>query len=65
MPSARELLPLRKGYRIDRQTGSHTILEHPSRRTLAIPAHRGDLPKGLFLRILKDSEFSLEEFRRD
>jgi len=26
--------------------------------------HRGELPKGLFLRILKDAGFTLEEFRR-
>jgi len=31
---------------------------------IALPVHRGkDLPKGLFLRILKDAGFTLEEFR--
>jgi len=55
---------LRQGYRIDRQTGSYLILEHPARKLLVIPVHRGDLPKGLFLRILKDAGFTLEEFRR-
>jgi len=55
---------LRQGYRIDRQTVSHLILEHRERKPLVIPRHRGELPKGLFLRILKDAGFTLEEFRR-
>lgn len=29
-----------------------------------IPVHRGDLPKGLFLRILKNAGFTLEDFRK-
>ncbi len=67
MVSVRELIRflLRQGYRRVRQTGSHLILEHPSRKTLVIPVHAGDLPKGLFLKILKDAGFTLEDFRRD
>ncbi len=64
MVPARELIRflLRHGYRKVRQAGSHLILEHPTRKPLVIP---GDLPKGLFLKILKDAEFTLEDFRRD
>ena len=64
MPSAQEFLRfLRKqGYREKRQSGSHLILVHPNRRMLVIPIHRGDLPHGLFLRILKDAGFSEREF---
>ena len=47
-----------------RQTGSHLILEHPERALLVVPVHAGDIPKGLFLRILKDAGFTLEDFRR-
>ncbi len=67
MVSARDLIRflLRQGYRKARQTGSHVILEHPIRKTLVIPVHAGDLPKGLFLRVLKDGGFTLEDFRRD
>lgn len=66
MPRARDLLRFLhdRGYRTARQTGSHLILEHPKRSTLVIPIHRGDLPKGLFLRILKDAGFTLEELRQ-
>ncbi len=67
MVPARELIRflLRQGYHRARQAGSHVILEHPSRKPLVIPVHAGDLPKGLFLKILKDAGFTLEEFRRD
>jgi predicted RNA binding protein YcfA (HicA-like mRNA interferase family) len=66
MPKAAELLRFlqRQGYRKTRQTGSHLILEHSERALLIVPVHRRDLPKGLFLTILKDAGFSLEEFRR-
>jgi predicted RNA binding protein YcfA (HicA-like mRNA interferase family) len=66
MATARELLSflLRNGYIESRQTGSHSILKHPKRRTVVVPIHRGkDLPKGLFLRILKDAGFTAEDFR--
>jgi len=65
MPTARELLRFlqRKGYRKIRQTGSHWILGHDERPLLVVPFHRGDLPKGLFLRILKDAGFTVEDFR--
>ncbi|HKV24634.1 MAG TPA: type II toxin-antitoxin system HicA family toxin [Candidatus Acidoferrum sp.] len=66
MPTARDLVRFlcAMGYSETRQTGSHLILKHPDRKTLVIPVHRGkDLPKGLFLRILKDSGFTLEEYR--
>jgi predicted RNA binding protein YcfA (HicA-like mRNA interferase family) len=65
MASARELLSflLRNGYSESRQTGSHLILKHSARKTVVVPIHRGkDLPKGLFLRILKDAGFRIEDF---
>jgi len=65
MPTAQQLLRfLRKlGYRTERQTGSHIILKHPTRRMLVVPFHRGDIPRGLFLRILKDAGATEAEFR--
>lgn len=64
MPTAKELLRfLRKeGYRDIRQTGSHLILTHATRRMLIVPMHKGDLPRGLFLRILKDAGFTEKDF---
>jgi predicted RNA binding protein YcfA (HicA-like mRNA interferase family) len=64
MPTAKQLLRfLRKqGYVQERQRGSHLILDHPSRRMLVIPVHKGDLLRGLFLKILKDAGFAEEDF---
>jgi predicted RNA binding protein YcfA (HicA-like mRNA interferase family) len=66
MPTARELLRFlqKQGYRKVRQTGSHLILKHPSRPMLVVPVHRGEFPKGLLVRILKDGGFTLQDFRR-
>jgi predicted RNA binding protein YcfA (HicA-like mRNA interferase family) len=64
MPKVKELLRfLRKhGYEETRQKGSHRILAHPVRSMLSVPIHSGDIPRGLFLRILKDAGFSEEDF---
>ena len=64
MPKARELLRFlrKKGYREERQTGSHRILKHPTSPMLVVLFHRGDIPRGLFLRILKDAGFSEKDF---
>ena len=67
MPTVRELLRFLKqqGYREVRQTGSHLILEHSERQMIVLPVHRGDLSKGLLLRILKDAGFTLGDFRKN
>ena len=68
MPNARELVGFlrRHGYVEERQTGSHLILKHPAKATLVVPVHKGrDLPRGLFLRILKDAGFTLQDFQND
>jgi predicted RNA binding protein YcfA (HicA-like mRNA interferase family) len=64
MPTAKKLLKFlhRQGYREKRQTGSHLILKHPTRRMLVLPFHRGDIPRGLFLQILKDAGFTEKDF---
>jgi len=64
MATVRNLLRFlqQQGYRKVRQTGSHIILENASRRMLVVPQHRGDIPKGLFIRILKDGGFTWEDF---
>jgi len=64
MPTSNQLFRfLRKqGYLQERQKGSHLILHHPSRRMLVVPVHKGDLPRGLFLRILRDAGFTEDDF---
>ena len=64
MPTAKELLRFltSQGYRRVRQTGSHLILSHPDRALLVVHMHVHDLPKGLFLKILKDAGFTRKDF---
>jgi predicted RNA binding protein YcfA (HicA-like mRNA interferase family) len=64
MTTAKDLLQFltSHGYRRVRQKGSHLILSHPDRPLLVIPMHVRDLPKGLFLKILKDAGFTREDF---
>jgi predicted RNA binding protein YcfA (HicA-like mRNA interferase family) len=65
MPNARDLVRFlcTRGFVEARQAGSHLILKHPDGRMLVVPVHRGkDIPKGLFLRLLKDAGFTLEDF---
>ena len=64
MPTVKELLRFlrRQGYQEKRQTGSHLILTHLTRRMLVVPFHRGDIPRGLFLQILKDAGFRENDF---
>jgi predicted RNA binding protein YcfA (HicA-like mRNA interferase family) len=67
MPNARELVRFlcARGYVETRQTGPHLILKGPDGKMLVVPVHRGkDLPKGLFLRILKDAGFTLHDFHQ-
>ncbi|HEY6197706.1 MAG TPA: type II toxin-antitoxin system HicA family toxin [Candidatus Binatia bacterium] len=56
----------RKGFIEKRQKGSHLILQHSRNgyRTV-VPMHPGDLPLGLFLKILQDAGFSLDDFRKE
>jgi len=68
MPTAREVVRFlkRKGFIEKRQKGSHLLLQHSQtgHRTI-VPMHPGDLPTGLFRKILKDAGFSQEDFRKD
>jgi predicted RNA binding protein YcfA (HicA-like mRNA interferase family) len=53
-----------RGFRVDRQRGSHLILWHPDlRRSISVPMHTGcDLGRGLTLQILKQAGFSGDDF---
>ncbi len=65
--SAKRLIRVleRKGWRLDRSSGSHQIFIHPQTRgTLSVPRHSRDMSVGTLSRILKDAGISREEFRR-
>ena len=65
MAKAKEVLRFlkRKGFIEKRQSGSHLILQNPKTgmRTV-LPIHPGDLPRGLFLKILSDAGYTIENF---
>jgi len=67
VPTAKDVVRFlkRQGFIEKRQRGSHLVLQHSTGgfRTV-VPVHLGDLPTGLFRRILQDAGFTLEEFRR-
>jgi predicted RNA binding protein YcfA (HicA-like mRNA interferase family) len=42
------------GWKVDRQSGSHKTLKHPTNPVLiTVPIHTGDIKKGLLKRLLK------------
>jgi len=64
---ARELIKFLKsnGYVENRQSGSHLILTNPEKNnSVTIPIHTGaDIGKGLAIRIIKDTGFSVDEYK--
>jgi len=52
------------GYEIDRTSGSHKILRHPTKVGLSVPVHKGcTIGVGLLARLIKDADMTIEEFR--
>ena len=54
----------RAGFVVDRKTGSHYILKHPSKTMLrvTIPFHNRDLKRGTLQSIVKQAGLTNEEF---
>jgi predicted RNA binding protein YcfA (HicA-like mRNA interferase family) len=51
------------GFEVTRVRGSHHFLRHVDGRTTLIPVHAGEtIGKGLFRKILKDCELTIDEF---
>ena len=65
--SARKIIGAleRAGFVIDRQNGSHVILEHPAKglRT-AVPKHNRDVRRSLMKEILRQASLTEDEFRK-
>jgi predicted RNA binding protein YcfA (HicA-like mRNA interferase family) len=49
------------GYIVDHQTGSHMILYHEARPTLAVPNHK-ELAPGLLRGLIRKSGLTVDEF---
>jgi predicted RNA binding protein YcfA (HicA-like mRNA interferase family) len=54
------------GFVLDRVAGSHHVLVHPANplRTVTVPVHAGrDLKPGTLRAIIRQADFTVEEFR--
>lgn len=50
------------GFEVIRTRGSHHFLKHPDGRATVVPVHRGEIiGPGLFTKILKDAELTLQQ----
>ena len=55
----------KKGFVLDRVSGSHHIYYHPgTKRRAVIPVHKKDLPKGTLFEILKQAGISKSELKK-
>jgi predicted RNA binding protein YcfA (HicA-like mRNA interferase family) len=54
----------RHGFIMDHSSGSHRLYFHPTtKRRVTVPFHRGDLPKGTLIAILKQAGIDREDLR--
>ena len=52
----------KKGFALERQSGSHAIYYHPDGRRTTVPIHSGrDLGRGLLRKIMKDADISIDD----
>jgi predicted RNA binding protein YcfA (HicA-like mRNA interferase family) len=55
----------RGGFHVVRVRGSHHFLRHADGRTTVVPAHSGEtIGPGLFHKIIRDSQMTMEELLR-
>ena len=62
--TARQLIAIlrRRGFEIDRQSGSHAILIHADGRRVTVPVHAGrTIGKGLLRAIMADAGLSRDD----
>lgn len=64
--TAKEVLAklLRAGFLEKRQSGSHKILRNSDGRQTYISMHTKDIPEGTLKKILKQSNITMEEFKK-
>jgi predicted RNA binding protein YcfA (HicA-like mRNA interferase family) len=55
----------KKGFLLERSSGSHRIYMHPETHKIAVvPFHKKDLPKGTLLEILRQAGLRKEEISK-
>ena len=54
---------IRRGFALDRQSGSHTVFIHPDGRRTTVPIHgKRDLGKGI--EIMRDAELTVDDMMK-
>jgi predicted RNA binding protein YcfA (HicA-like mRNA interferase family) len=55
----------RRGFILDRQSGSHAVFIHPDGRRTTVPIHgKRDLGKGLLRQIMRDAEITADDMMK-
>ena len=55
----------RRGFALDRQSGSHAVLIHPDGRRTTVPIHgKRDLGKVILHQIMRDAELTLDDLMK-
>ena len=65
--NSRQLISLlkRRGFALDRQSGSHAVFIHPDGRRTTVPIHgKRDLGKGILHQIMRDAELTLDDMMK-
>lgn len=65
--NSRQVMSLlrRRGFVLDRQSGSHAVFIHPDGRRTTVPIHgKRDLGKGLLRQIMSDAELTLDDMMK-
>lgn len=60
------ILLKKRGFILDRQSGSHALFIHPDGRRTTVPIHgKRDLGKGLLRQIMRDADLEVEDLTVD
>lgn len=65
--NARQVISIlkRRGFALDRQSGSHAVFIHPDGRRTTVPIHgKHDLGKGLLHQIMRDADLTLDDMMK-
>ena len=55
----------RRGFALDRQSGSHAVFIHPDGRRTTVPIHgKRDLGKGILHQIMRDAELTVDDMMK-
>ena len=55
----------RRGFALDRQSGSHAVFNHPDGRRTTVPIHgKCDLGKGILRQIMRDAELTFVDLMK-